>query len=110
MIKIPDAASIAAMRVLSDRLFRRVGGSTGTNFFALCWAAANMMAAGEAGSLVSLICDSGERYTATYYNDSWLKSNNIEIESYCSMLRDFLDTGRSRFNVAEMKTAFRQRL
>ena len=32
MIKIPDAASIAAMRVLSDRLFRRVGGSTGTNF------------------------------------------------------------------------------
>jgi cysteine synthase A len=110
MIKIPDAASIAAMRVLSDRLFRRVGGSTGTNFFALCWAAANMMAAGEAGSLVSLICDSGERYTATYYNDSWLKSNNIEIESYCSMLRDFLDTGRSRFDLAEMKTAFRQRL
>jgi cysteine synthase A len=110
MIKIPDAASIAAMRVLSDRLFRRVGGSTGTNFFALCWAASNMMAAGDAGSLVSLICDSGERYTATYYNDSWLKSNNIAIESYCSMLRDFLDTGRSRFDLVEMKTAFRQRL
>jgi len=110
MIKIPDAASIAAMRVLSDRLFRRVGGSTGTNFFALCWVAANMMAAGEAGSLVSLICDSGERYTATYYNDSWLKSNDIEIESYCSMLQDFLDTGRSRFDLVEMKTASRQRL
>jgi cysteine synthase A len=92
MIKIPDAASIAAMRVLSDRLFRRVGGSTGTNFFALCWVAANLIAAGEEGSLVSLICDSGERYTATYYNDAWLKANNIEIESYCSMLEDFLDS------------------
>ena len=44
MIKIPDAASIAAMHVLSDRLFRRVGGSSGTNFFGLCWIAAAMMA------------------------------------------------------------------
>jgi len=108
MLKIPDGASIAAMRVLSDRLFRRVGGSTGTNFFALCWVAAHMIAAGEEGSLVSLICDSGERYTATYYNDSWLRSNNIEIEPYCSMLRDFLDTGRFRFDAADVKMAIRQ--
>ena len=110
MIKIPDAASIAAMRVLSDRLFRRVGGSTGTNFFALCWVAANMIAAGEEGSLVSLICDSGERYTATYYNDAWLQSNNIEIESYWSMLRDFLDMGRFRFDLVDVKTALRRTL
>jgi cysteine synthase len=108
MIKIPDAASIAAMRVLSDRLFRRVGGSTGTNFFALCWVAANLIAAGEEGSLVSLICDSGERYTATYYNDAWLKANNIEIESYCSMLEDFLDSGRFRFDLADVQTALRR--
>jgi cysteine synthase A len=110
MIKIPDAASIAAMRVLSDRLFRRVGGSTGTNFFALCWVAANMIAAGEEGSLVSLICDSGERYTATYYNDAWLQSNNIEIESYWSMLRDFLDMGCFRFDLVDVKTALRRTL
>ena len=108
MLKIPDAASIAAMRVLSDRLFRRVGGSTGTNFFALCWAAANMLAAGEQGSLVSLICDSGDRYTATYYDDAWLKSNNMEIEPCCSMLRDFLDSGRFRFDLVDVKTALRR--
>jgi cysteine synthase A len=59
------------------------------------------------GSLVSLICDSGERYTATYYNDAWLKANNIEIESYCSMLEDFLDSGRSRFDLADVQTALR---
>jgi cysteine synthase A len=67
-----------------------------------------MIAAGEEGSLVSLICDSGDRYTATYYNDTWLESNNIEIESYCSMLRDFLDSGRFHFDLADVKTAIRR--
>src|SRR6478735_6707362 len=42
MVKVPDAASIAAMKVLSRRLGRRVGGSTGTNFFGLCWLAGEM--------------------------------------------------------------------
>jgi len=93
MIKIPDAASIAAMHVLSERLFRRVGGSTGTNFFGLCWIASCMMAAGEEGSLVSLICDSGDRYTSTYYNPDWLKENAIDIAPYREMLDTFLDTG-----------------
>nr|WP_051469780.1 PLP-dependent cysteine synthase family protein [Chelativorans sp. J32] len=93
MIKIPDAASIAAMYVLSERLFRRVGGSTGTNFFGLCWIAACMMAEGEEGSLVSLICDSGDRYTSTYYDPDWLTKNDIDIEPYREMLETFLDTG-----------------
>lgn len=93
MIKIPDAASIAAMHVLSDRLFRRVGGSTGTNFFGLCWIAAAMMKEGKEGSLVSLICDSGDRYAATYYNPDWLAKNNIDITPYRDMLETFIDSG-----------------
>ncbi|MGO4386341.1 PLP-dependent cysteine synthase family protein [Microvirga sp. 2YAF29] len=93
MIKIPDAGSIAAMHVLSERLFRRVGGSTGTNFFGLCWIASCMMAAGEEGSLVSLICDSGDRYTSTYYNPDWLDANGIDIAPYREMIETFLDTG-----------------
>ena len=96
MIKIPDAASIAAMHVLSDRLFRRVGGSTGTNFFGLCWVATSMIAEGREGSLVSLICDSGDRYASTYYNPDWLKENQIEIEPYREMLETLLDTGNFR--------------
>ncbi len=94
MIKIPDAASVAAMHVLSERLFRRVGGSTGTNFFGLCWIAGCMMAAGEEGSLVSLICDSGDRYTSTYYNPDWLKENGIDFEPHRQMIETFLDTGK----------------
>ncbi|AEQ50871.1 PLP-dependent cysteine synthase family protein [Pelagibacterium halotolerans] len=93
MIKIPDAASIAAMRVLSDHLGRRVGGSTGTNFWALCWVASQMREKAESGSLVSIICDSGERYASTYYNDDWLSEHEIDIAPYAGALRDFL-TGR----------------
>lgn len=52
-----------------------------------------MMAAGEEGSLVSLICDSGDRYTSTYYNPDWLKENAIDIAPYREMLDTFLDTG-----------------
>lgn len=98
MIKVPDAASIAAMHVLSDRLFRRVGGSSGTNFFGLCWIAANMMKTGEEGSLVSLICDSGDRYTSTYYNPDWLKQNDIDIAPYVGLIETFLDTGEFRLD------------
>ena len=45
MMKIPDAATIAAMNVLSRRLRRAVGGSTGTNFLALCGRASEWRAA-----------------------------------------------------------------
>lgn len=93
MIRIPDAASIAAMHVLSDRLFRRVGGSTGTNFFGLCWIAADMLRRGRQGSLVTLICDSGDRYSSTYYNPTWLAEAGLDIEPYRRLLEDFLDSG-----------------
>ena len=96
MIKIPDAASIAAMHVLSDRLFRRVGGSTGTNFFGVCWIAAAMIKEGKEGSLVSLICDSGDRYASTYYDPEWLARNNIDIEPYRAILETFIETGEFR--------------
>jgi len=66
------------MRILSRRLGRRVGGSTGTNFIAMCFHAARMIAAGEPGSLITLICDSGERYANIYYSDDWLKANGLD--------------------------------
>ncbi len=93
MIRVPDAASIAAAHVLSDRLFRRVGGSTGTNFFGLCRVAASMMREGREGSLVSLICDSGDRYAGTYYDPAWLADRGLDIAPYRRMLEHFLDTG-----------------
>jgi cysteine synthase A len=84
------------MHVLSERLFRRVGGSTGTNFFGVCWIAAAMMKEGREGSLVSLICDSGDRYAATYYNQEWLAHNRIDINPYRAMIEAFIDSGDFR--------------
>ncbi len=100
MMRVPDRGSLAAMHVLSRRLNCRVGGSTGTNFLALCCLAATMKKAGKTGALVSLICDTGERYHDTYFNDEWLKSQSIEIEPFSSMLDHFLDYGDFDFELA----------
>lgn len=72
MIRVPDAGSLAAMRVLSQLLNKKVGGSTGTNFWGVLKLAGQMQKQGERGSIVTLICDSGERYLNTYYNEEWL--------------------------------------
>jgi cysteine synthase len=93
MIKIPDVASLAAMRALSRQLGRKVGGSTGTNFFGLCLVAARMIEAGEQGSLVTLICDHGERYTGSYYNDQWLVDQRLDLAEYERAIEAFLSSG-----------------
>jgi cysteine synthase len=64
--------SVAAMRLLSGLLGRRVGPSTGTNFVAMLTLAAHMRESGQAGSILSLICDAGERYLPTYHNEAWV--------------------------------------
>ena len=69
---ISNTESIAAMRLLSSMLGRRVGPSTGTNFVAMLDLAAQMKSRGQSGSILSLICDSGERYLPTYHNETWV--------------------------------------
>ncbi len=72
MEAVEDAASIGAMRALSERLGRNVGGSTGTNLWACLRLVEEMAASGERGSIVTLLCDGGDRYACTYYQDAWL--------------------------------------
>lgn len=79
MVKVPDALSFAAMRYLAQRLGRRVGGSTGTNFVGMLYLAEQMKAAGEAGAIVGLLCDSGDRYRNTYYDDAWYVAQGIPV-------------------------------
>ncbi|MBE0370502.1 PLP-dependent cysteine synthase family protein [Pseudoalteromonas sp. MMG013] len=75
MLKVPDQASIAAMHWLSAQLGRKVGPSSGTNIWGVLHLADRMKRQGETGAIVSLICDSGERYLNTYYNDQWVTEN-----------------------------------
>ncbi len=92
MEKIPDAASIACLSILETRLKRKCGGSTGTNLFATLKLASEMQIASQCGSIVTLICDAGERYLDTYYNPQWLKSNNINTAPYMQKLAE-LESG-----------------
>lgn len=55
MVAVDDAASIGAMRALSARLGRGVGGSTGTNFWACATLIQEMAIAGGAVSVVTLL-------------------------------------------------------
>lgn len=75
LITVSDRDSIAAMRDLSHRLGRKVGPSTGTSFHAMLQLASDMQARGEQGSLLTLICDSGERYLNTYHDEDWVARN-----------------------------------
>ncbi len=73
MVTVDNPNSLAAMQALSSLLGRKVGPSTGTNFYAMLVLAQDMLARGEQGSLLSLLCDSGERYLPTYYDTAWVQ-------------------------------------
>jgi cysteine synthase A len=93
MIKVADVASFAAMRVLSELIGRRVGGSTGTNLMGALQLAAEMKSQGRQGSIVTLICDGGQRYERSYYNDAWLTDNGFHIEPWAGKIRAFMTGG-----------------
>ena len=81
MTKVPDALALAAMRHVSATLGRRVGGSTGTNFVGVLHVARRMADAGRSGSIVTILCDSGERYAHSYYAADWYVANGIDVEA-----------------------------
>ncbi|WP_299691301.1 PLP-dependent cysteine synthase family protein [uncultured Vibrio sp.] len=93
MRKIPDAASIATTHWLSDMLGRKVGASTGTNMYGVLQLASEMKARGETGSIVTLLCDSGERYLDTYFNDEWVSHNIGDLQPFAAQLEAFTKTG-----------------
>lgn len=86
MIRVPDTASIATLRWLEGILGRKVGGSTGTNVWGALELAKQMREKGETGSIVTLLCDSGERYLNTYFNDEWVTANIGDISHYSQQL------------------------
>ncbi len=93
MIKVPDAASVATIRHVEEVLGRRVGGSTGTNLWGAFQLIAEMRAARSRGSVVTLLCDGGERYANTYYDDEWVASQGMDLEPHLATLERFRSTG-----------------
>jgi cysteine synthase A len=93
MVSVPDAASIATARWCSQVTGKLVGGSTGTALWGALRLVAGMRAEGRAGSVVTLLCDGGERYSETYYDDGWLASAGIDVAPYQKTLERFAETG-----------------
>jgi cysteine synthase A len=93
MVKVPDVWSLAAMHSLSVRLGRRVGGSTGTNLVAALACAQALTSAGRGGSVVTLLCDDGQRYRHSYFDDGWLQANGLECGPQSDAIDALIDTG-----------------
>ncbi|AFA72142.1 putative pyridoxal-phosphate dependent protein [Gordonia polyisoprenivorans VH2] len=94
MIGVPDTASIATARCVSERLGRRVGGSTGTNMWGALKLVSEMVGGRQSGSVVTLLCDPGERYSTTYFDDDWLAAQQLDLTAPTSVLDEFFATGR----------------
>jgi cysteine synthase A len=48
---------------------------------------------GKTGSVVSMICDSGDRYLETYYSDDWLNQKGFDLTRYRENLEVFYSSG-----------------
>jgi cysteine synthase A len=90
---VADVASIAAARVLSRRIGKLVGGSTGCNLIACMALVREMAERDEAGAVVSLLCDSGERYRSTCFNDDWLAEHGLDTVPIEDEVERFFETG-----------------
>ena len=94
MRTIEDAASVATAHWLEKILGRKVGASTGTNLYGVLQLAGEMKLRGEKGSIVTLLCDSGERYLDTYYNPEWVQTNIGDLQPFMAKLERFEATGQ----------------
>jgi cysteine synthase A len=90
MMQVPDTASIATIWWLEKLIGRKAGASTGTNLWGALHVAKNMMSNNETGSIVSLMCDSGERYLDTYYDPHWISQAIGDIQPHTDELNQLL--------------------
>ncbi|EGT4372267.1 PLP-dependent cysteine synthase family protein [Cronobacter malonaticus] len=90
MLKVPDAASVAAMQWLGELLGRKVGASTGTNMWGALQLAARMREEGRSGAIVTLLCDSGERYLETYHNPEWVAASIGDISPWRAAIQELM--------------------
>jgi len=86
MMQVPDAASIATIWWLEKRIGRKAGPSTGTNLWGALNVAQQMQEQGEEGSIVTLLCDGGERYLDTHYNPVWVAEKIGDPKPYLQQL------------------------
>lgn len=93
MMRVPNAASYAASHFLEKVTGRRYGGSTGTNLYGVMQIASEMKAKGETGSIVTLACDCGSRYSDSVFSPEWLSSKHVNVIPFLEQLEHAYATG-----------------
>lgn len=93
MIRVPDAASLAAIHFLKEKSGLYCGASTGTGLWGAFQLIAEMQHNNQSGSVVMILCDSGERYSNTYYNNAWLSAKGFDLDPYTQTLECFYQSG-----------------
>ena len=56
--------------------------------------AARLQASGRRGSIVTLLCDRGERYADTVFDRGWLARHGLDIDPWREVLRSAIASGR----------------
>jgi cystathionine beta-synthase len=73
-VKVGDIDAFATARVLASRRGLMVGGSSGGAIFA----AIDMLPTMPAGStVVTIVCDGGEKYLDTVFDDDWMRQHDL---------------------------------
>lgn len=90
MMVISDEASFACALAISEHLGFNVGGSTGTNVAGALILLDRLRRSGDEGSVVSLICDRGERYRDTFYDDDWCAGQRLNPGRLVEPIKDFM--------------------
>ncbi|HQR20255.1 MAG TPA: PLP-dependent cysteine synthase family protein [Burkholderiaceae bacterium] len=93
-IRVADADSFAAARFLEAVLGRKVGPSTGTALIACVELLSEMKRGRQRGAVVTLLCDSGERYLGTCYDNGWLRRQGLDTAKPLAALQRFWESGR----------------
>ena len=104
MVKVPDRWSLGAMLALSARLGRPVGPSTGTNLVAVLVCAHHMQRQAVHGSLVTLLCDDGQRYQHTCFDGAWRRQQGLDCDAEAAAMECWMVQGQWP---AELRTACR---
>ncbi|WP_049562363.1 PLP-dependent cysteine synthase family protein [Nonomuraea sp. SBT364] len=96
VIPVPDAASVAAARLIREVTGLPVGGSSGTALWAALELVERMRGRGESGTVVSVLGDAQDRHLATFHDDGWAAAKGLDVHGFQERLRDrtgFSSTG-----------------
>ena len=58
----------------------------------------------QGGSIVTLLCDDGQRYRHSYFDDDWLRDNDLECGAQSAAIDALIDRGEWP---AELRRAWR---